>query len=84
MPDDDPEQYRPHLKAAMDAARAALRERGLEPVSGALFLKLPDGLRLGAHFPEGDLLDASDLAAEGAHAFSVEAALQAIREPRDD
>lgn len=82
------ERWRPVLEAAMDAARAAF-EGEAEVAAGALFFELRQRggeppLRLAASFPSGDFLGASDLAAEGAQAFSVQAALDALRHPPED
>lgn len=83
MADMDAEAARPALTAAMDAARAVLREQGLEIERGVLGLVLEGGQRIGASYPEGHWLEASDLAGELAGAFSVNAALRAMREPLD-
>lgn len=84
LPDDAmTEIYRAALEEAMDAVRDVVRAHGHGEVKrGALFLELEeDGQRLAASHPRGDFLDSSDLAAEGAAAFSMRAAADALREP---
>lgn len=70
------------LHKAMDAAREALAEEGVTISRGCLFFELENtgepAMRLGASYPEGDFLAASDLAVEGARAFSMQAALAAF------
>lgn len=83
------ERWRPVLEAAMDAAREALRGMtGAEITKGALFFEIADEggepMRLAASYPRGNFLGASDLAAEGAQAFSVQAALHALRHLPED
>jgi hypothetical protein len=80
--DETTERFRPALEEAMDAVRDIVRAHGHGEVKqGALFLELEErGQRIAAAHPRGSFLASSDLAAEGAHAFSVRAALDALGE----
>lgn len=83
---DDLDRFRPALEEAMDAAREVFRAHGHgELAKGALFLELeePEGQRLAGSWPQGDFLVSSELAYEAAQAYSMRAAMDALREPPD-